>query len=88
MSEWPEVFDDLYMNTLPVSYLETLTIEFSNGRVWEIDIQDHEAEQSQSITDKVLDAFQEYHEEISSVSFKIDIDRLKDDIKKSSKDIF
>lgn len=85
---WPEVFDDLYMNTLPVSYLESLTLEFKNGRVWEIDIEQHSINNNtQMITDQVVKAFYEYQEEITKINFRIDIDRLKKDIKKSTKKI-
>ena len=38
IKEWPEVFEDLYMNTMPVAYLERIHLEFSDGRVWEIDV--------------------------------------------------
>jgi len=43
---------------------------------------------SQLIADKLLETFQEYHDEISKIDFKIDINKLKGDIKKSTKDIF
>ena len=38
VQEWPEVFEDLYMNTMPVHYLESIRLEFGNGRIWEINI--------------------------------------------------
>ena len=40
VKEWPEVFEDLYMNTMPVAYLDLVHLEFANGRVWEIDIRE------------------------------------------------
>jgi hypothetical protein len=40
VKEWPEVFEDLYMNTMPVAYLEMVHLEFVNGRVWQIDIKE------------------------------------------------
>ena len=39
IQEWPEVFEDMYMNTMPVAYLKSVRLEFDNGRIWEIDIQ-------------------------------------------------
>ena len=38
VKEWPEVFEDLYMNTMPVAYLDLVHLEFKDGRIWEIDI--------------------------------------------------
>jgi hypothetical protein len=89
VKEWPEVFEDMYMNTMPISYLEIIRLEFTNGRIWEIDIKEQMSEShSQLIADKLLETFQEYRDEISKIDFKIDINKLKGDIKKSTKDIF
>ncbi len=38
VKEWPEVFEDLYMNTMPVAYLDSVRLDFTDGRVWEIDV--------------------------------------------------
>ena len=89
VKEWPEVFEDLYMNTMPVAYLEMIHLEFSNGRVWQIDIQTQLKESDpDAIADKLINTLTEYKEEIKKIDFKINIDKLKEDIKGSTKDIF
>lgn len=89
VKEWPEVFEDLYMNTMPVAYLDVIRLEFKNGRIWEINIKEQLSEShSQLIADKLVDTFQEYQEEISKIDFKIDIEKLKKDISNSTKDFF
>ncbi len=89
VKEWPEVFEDLYMNTMPVAYLEHVHLEFQNGRIWQIDIKEQlDKEDAEAIADRLLDMLQEYKEEIQKIDFKIDIDRLKKDIKDSTKDLF
>ncbi len=89
VKEWPEVFEDLYMNTMPVAYLDVIRLEFKNGRIWEINIKEQLSEShSQLIADKLVDTFQEYQEEISKIDFKIDIEKLKKDISTSTKDFF
>ena len=89
VKEWPEVFEDLYMNTMPVAYLERIHLEFSDGRVWEIDIKDELSKQEpDSVADTLINTLQEYKEEIKKIDFKVDIDKLKKDIKDSSKGIF
>lgn len=88
VKEWPEVFEDLYMNTMPVAYLELIHLEFSDGRVWEIDIKTELVKQTpESIADTLINTLQEYKEEIKKIDFKVDIDKLKKDIKNSSKQI-
>ena len=89
VKEWPEVFEDLYMNTMPVAYLEMVHLEFVNGRVWQIDIKEQmKALNSDEIAAKLLETLQEYKDEIKKLYFKVDIERLKKDIGDSTKTIF
>lgn len=89
VKEWPEVFEDLYMNTMPVAYLDLVHLEFTDGRIWEINIRTElEKQNPESIADVLLNTLQEYKDEIKKIDFKVDIDRLKKDIKDSTKDIF
>jgi hypothetical protein len=89
VKEWPEVFEDLYMNTMPVAYLEMVHLEFVNGRVWQIDIKEQmKALDSDEIAAKLLETLQEYKDEIKKLDFKVDIERLKKDIGDSTKTIF
>lgn len=88
VKEWPEVFEDLYMNTMPVAYLDTIHLEFADGRVWQIDIKDQLKEEStDAIADRLIETLTEYKDEIKKIDFKVDVDRLKKDIKDSSKNI-
>jgi hypothetical protein len=88
VKEWPEVFEDLYMNTMPIAYLEMVHLEFANGRVWQIDIKNQLAEEAaEFIADKLLETFQEYKDDIKKIDFKIDVERLKKDIISSTKAI-
>jgi len=88
VKEWPEVFEDLYMNTMPVAYLIFLRLEFTNGRIWEINVQD---QLSNSVADevakKLLNIFSEYKDDIKKIDFQMDIERLKKDIQESSKNL-
>jgi len=88
VKEWPEVFEDLYMNTMPVAYLDLVHLEFKDGRIWEIDVHTElEKQRPEDIADILLNTLQEYKNEITKIDFKVDVERLKLDIKKQSKDI-
>ena len=88
IKQWPEVFENLYMDTMPLEYLESMTLEFSNGRVWKIDVIDQIKDQNQNdIAQKILDTFEEYQNEIIKIDFRIDVDKLKKDIKKSTQKV-
>ena len=89
IKEWPEVFEDLYMNTMPVAYLDLIRLEFADGRVWEVDVKaqlnNHSAD---DIADKLFETIQEYRGEIAKIDFDVDIKRLKKDIQDSTDEIF
>jgi hypothetical protein len=88
IKEWPEVFEDLYMNTMPVAYLDLVHLEFVNGRVWQIDIKEQIKDVNiELVAQKLIETLQEYKDEIKKIDFKIDIERLKKDISDSTKDI-
>ena len=71
----------MYMNTMPVAYLKSVRLEFNNGRIWEIDIQEQlDNATNDIVAEKLLDTIQEYREDITKVDFSIDIQRLKQDI--------
>ncbi len=89
VKEWPEVFEDLYMNTMPVAYLETVRLDFTDGRVWEIDVKNELTKQTaDGIADILIETLKEYKDEIKKIDFKVDIEKLKKDIKDSSKNLF
>ena len=88
IKEWPEIFEDMYMSTMPLHYTKVMQIKFEDGRVWEINVAELVEEiGSDALSTKLLDTFKEYHEEIKGVDFDIDIGKLKTDIKKSTKTI-
>lgn len=89
IKEWPEVFEDLYMNTMPVAYLDFVHLEFANGRVWEINVKEQLKHlDANDVADKLLETIQEYKGDISKIDFKVDIERLKKDIQNSTNEIF
>lgn len=88
VKEWPEVFEDLYMNTMPVAYLEYVHLEFANGRVWQIDIKSQLLEQeAEVVATRLLDTMSEYREDIVKLDFKVDVEKLKKDIGDSTDSI-
>jgi hypothetical protein len=89
VKEWPEVFEDLYMNTMPVAYLDLIRLDFNDGRVWEIDIKTElEKNNPESIADILLHTLKEYKDEITKVDFKVDVTRLKKDIASETNKLF
>lgn len=89
VKEWPEVFEDLYMNTMPIAYLETIHLEFLDGKVWQINVTDQLSDSDpEIIADRMLETLQEYKNDIKKIDFKIDIEKLKHDIKNETNKLF
>lgn len=78
------------MDTMPVAYVDTMVIEFTDGRVWEIDIKEQLAQKisPDDVAKKLLDTLSEYKDTVKKLDFKINIERLKSDIKNRTDKIF
>jgi len=88
IKQWPEVFDDLYMNTMPVVYMINMVLEFKDGRIWEIDIQNQLGKIDPEVfSQKLLSMLEEYSPTIKKIDFKFDIEKLKNDIQRNTKNI-
>ena len=85
VDEWPEVFSDLYMNTMPIDYLKYIHLEFSTGMVWELDVEEQlKTLGSDVVAERLQKTIREYQREVKRFDFKLDVARLKRDIKKST----
>lgn len=78
---WEEILNDIDMDFIPLEYINTVIVGFIDGKEWEIDIK--KTKQSTDDVDSILeDFFQEYDETIDKVDFRLDTERLKQDIQK------
>lgn len=84
--EWPEIFEDIYMSSMPIKYIHGVEILFDNGRVWGIDLNERlEFDSEDEIIEKLMGALKDYHEEIQTINFQVDVARLKEDVINSTK---
>jgi hypothetical protein len=61
---------------MPVAYLILLRLEFTNGRIWEINVQEQLSDAApDEIAEKLLGIFQEYRKDIKKIDFQMDIDK-------------
>ena len=85
VSKWPEVFEDLYINMLPIKYIKTIHMEFLNGSIWEINLDSYKFEMLDSIDAKTLEIFEEHQNKIVNLNFDFNISLLKKDIFEKTK---
>ena len=77
------------MNTMPVAYVDTMILEFNDGRVWQIDIREQLKDADPNdVAKRLLDTLSEYKDTIKKLDFKINVQKLKDDIKNRTDKIF
>lgn len=78
---WQEIFDTIDMDYFPIEYISRVIVTFQDGAVWDIDVDDSRKKQPIEQIEEELDAlFQEYDDTIETISFRLDLDRVKHDL--------
>lgn len=85
VQHWPEVFKDIQVETIPVEYLHSVRIEFTDGKIWEVDCQ-AKLQASGGNLDKALkELFGTYDSAIKNVDFRLNTAKVKRDIQKKTR---
>ena len=88
---WPEVFNEVALNVLPIEYLKSILITFKSGRVWEIVVSTKPTSSSDSKKDfenGISEIFQQYSEQILEVEIDINPRKIKRDVQKAIRKLF
>lgn len=82
---WPEVFGDVKLNVLPLGYLHTVLVNFKDGKTWEIRVTARTKREGWSTFERNLsELVKTYEDSIENIDFKLDTDKVKKDIEKST----
>ena len=85
IKHWPEVFSDVHLNVLPLRYLHTVLVNFKDGKIWEIKITAKTRREGwRSFEKNLAEICRSYEDNISDVDFKLDTDRIRKDMEKST----
>jgi hypothetical protein len=85
IDHWPEVFGDIKLNVLPISYLNAVLVNFKDGKTWEIRVTTQTRKAGWESFEKSLsELVKNYEDKIDNVDFKLDTEKVKKDIKKST----
>jgi len=87
IDKWPEVSKDVEVKAIPLEYLESVQVTFNNGKVWEITINRNASNTmlNKDVEKSLNDMFKTYDSSIKNVDFKVDTDRVKEDVQKRTK---
>jgi hypothetical protein len=77
---WPEVFEDVEVEVVPVEYLHSVRVSFSDGVTWDIDIK--KEQDSVNVEEALANLMDEYQESIVHIDFRLDTEKVKKDISK------
>lgn len=79
IDQWPEVLGDVNIEVIPVEYLDSINVYFTDGKVWEIDIAKSRSK-TLNIEAAIEDLFAEYEDVIDNVNFRLNTKKVKEDI--------
>ena len=80
---WPEVFENVKLNVIPIRYLCSITITFRDQRVWTVNIKDDQKKNGWEIIEHNIDEMiKNYKRHIINIDFKLDTVKIKRDVTK------
>lgn len=85
VDQWPEVFADINVQAIPLAYLHSLRIIFKNGKIWDVNVAAQAKRLSiDDLEEHLREMLQSYEDEIEHIDFRLDVERVKKDIVKST----
>ena len=80
IDHWPEVFDEIEIDVIPIEYLDAVRVHFEDGKIWDIDVKTSRKKQDVDIETAIEDLFDEYADVITNIDFRLDTEKVKNDI--------
>lgn len=80
VQSWPEILDDLHIESIPTDYVKQIKVTFIDGKVWLIDVNQYS--NPDDLEQAMEDLYEEYEDSIESLNFNVDMDKIKADIEK------
>jgi len=84
IERWPEVFEEINLNVVPLKYLHSVQVKFKDSKVWNIEISRRRDTDWNDVEKQLHEIFVTYQDSIDNVDFKLDTDRIKKDIIKET----
>lgn len=78
VDHWPEVFEDVDVEVIPVEYLYAIRITFDDGITWDVSIDKNSTETD--VETAIEEVLNEYEDTIASIDFRLDTEKVKRDI--------
>ena len=79
ISHWPEVFEDVEIDVVPLEYLDSVRVQFADGKIWDISI-DTSKNKVEDLEKSLDELFEQYQDHIKNVDFRLNTNKVKQDI--------
>lgn len=85
IDQWPEIFADVDLSAVPLPYLHSVMITFKDGKNWHIVLNsvDKNSEDG-NLPRNIYEFFQLHEDSIEHIDFRIDVEKIKKDVIKST----
>jgi len=82
---WPEVFEGIKIKSLPLKYLESVSINFKDGKSWEVKLTAKAKKDGWDVfCNSLSELLLSYEDRIDDIDFKLNTVRVKKDIERST----
>lgn len=87
VDHWPEIFEDIEIKAIPIEYIKSINVEFTDGKAWVIEVDNDSITQNspETVEESLSAFFEEYDNVIDSVDFNLDTAKVKKDIEHRTK---
>ena len=81
IESWPEIFEEVKLNVVPIKYLCSVHVKFKDNRIWTIEVGPQLRDENwQTVEKNIHELVMNYKTHIDSIDFKLDTDKIKKDI--------
>lgn len=85
IDHWPEVFDEIDIDVIPIEYLDSIRVQFEDGKIWDIDVKTSRQKKDVDIELAIEELFEQYEDVIVNIDFRLDTEKVKRDIQNRTK---
>lgn len=85
VDQWPEIFSEVDISAVPLPYLHSIIVTFKDGKQWNLVLKESDKKSSNGeIPESLYEFFENYEENIEHVDFRLDVEKLKKDVIRST----
>jgi len=82
IEQWPEIFNDIDVKIVPIIYLHSMRIVFTEGKIWNFEISNksRSSEELEDLESQLYELIDTYEDVIEHIDFRLDVAKVKKDI--------